>query len=439
MPERQHPLPPAEEAQLADALERRRKQIDREIADYISDKEKEYRKFEKRLRSEKRDAERQKILQCERELEKAEMRRRGSRDQGISALSNGKGQKSPIASTPTRANGVRFTEPTEIPLESETGYSKVRKGSRSSSHHLPNDGLPVHERELEFQGLFTPSYLPLLSGKHQFSEDTPLEKSTASSQLTALHQTDQRSSSAPSPSGPAPQTVNPPSTPTNTPLLSSSDPRTEAMSHRRSSSRSDVSISSLRSSLRGPKQTRSPKRVLFSIDNTVVSPSTSPLSQRRAAGQKSTIGSSLADQSISHPNSENSADPSVIPSSWQADIPIHSNHTSLLSNVPITGIQADGNNGKPPNSAAQMAGTLSPSAGGGGDDFEHVGDEDDLFVFDEDIRHKGEGQEDAGNGDGEEEFGDEELEGLGRQLESSPHAGSLPIEIRWPVKRDVRD
>ncbi|KAI4162189.1 MAG: hypothetical protein LQ342_004209 [Letrouitia transgressa] len=437
MPERQHPLPPAEEAQLADALERRRKQIDREIADYISDKEKEYRKFEKRLRSEKRDAERQKILQCERELERAEMRRRGSRDQGISTLSNGKGQKSPIASTPTRANGVRFAEPTEIPLESETGYSKVRKGSRSSNNNLPIDGLPVHERELEFQGLFTPSYLPLLSGKHQFSEDSPPRKSTASSQLTALHQTDQRSSSAPSPSDPAPQTVSPPSTPTNILPLSSSDPRTEAMSHRRSSSRSDTSISSLRSSLRDPKQTRSPKRVLFSIDNIVVSPSTSPLSQRRATGQKSAAGSSPADQSIAQPSSGNPADHSVIRSSWQADIPVHSNHKGLLSNVPITGLQPNGNNGRPPNSAAQTAGTPSPSAGGGGDDFEHVGDEDDLFAFDEDIRYKGEGREDEGGG--EEEFGDEELEGLGRQLESSPHAGSLPIEIRWPGKRDVRD
>ncbi|KAL9613301.1 MAG: hypothetical protein Q9167_002122, partial [Letrouitia subvulpina] len=398
MPERQHPLPPAEEAQLADALERRRKQIDREIADYISDKEKEYRKFEKRLRSEKRDAERQKILQCERELERAEMRRRGSRDQGISIQSNGRGQKSPIASTPTRANGVRFAEPTEIPLESETGHSKARKGSRSSNHNLPIDGLPVHERELEFQGLFTPSYLPLLSDKHQFSEDNPLKKSPTSSQLTALHQTDQRSSSAPAPSDPAPQTVDPPSTPTNTSLLSSSDPRAEAMSHRRSSSRSDASMSWLRSSLRGPKQTRSPKRVLFSIDNIVVSPSTSPLSQRRAAGQKSATGSSPSDQSMSQPSSENPADPSVIRSSWQADIPVHSNHKSLLSNVPITGLQPNGNNGKPQNSTAHMAGIASPSAGGGADDFEHVGDEDDLFVFDEDIRHKGEGQEDEDGG-----------------------------------------
>ncbi|KAL9044210.1 MAG: hypothetical protein Q9214_002638, partial [Letrouitia sp. 1 TL-2023] len=390
MPERQHPLPPAEEAQLADALERRRKQIDREIADYISDKEKEYHKFEKRLRSEKRDVERQKILQCERELERAEMRRRGSRDQGIPTLSNGKGRKSPIASTPTRVNGVRFAEPTEIPLESEMGYSKVRKGSRSSNHNLSTDGLPVHERELEFQGLFTPSYLPLLSSKHQFSEDNPLEKSTASSQLTEPHQTDHRSSPAPAPSDPAPQTVNSPLTPTNTPLLSSSDPRTEAMSHRRSSSRSDASISSLRSSLRDPKQTRSPKRVLFSIDNIVVSPSTSPLSQRRVTGQKFATGSSPTDQTISQTSSENPADPSVIRSSWQADIPVYSNHKNFLSNVPITGLQPNGNNGKPPNSAAQMAGIPSPSAGGGGDDFEHVGDEDDLFIFDEDIRHKGE-------------------------------------------------
>ncbi|KAL8998481.1 MAG: hypothetical protein Q9188_006096, partial [Gyalolechia gomerana] len=53
----------ADEAQLAEALDLRRKQIDREISEFKVEKDKEFRKFEKRLRSEKRDAERQKILQ----------------------------------------------------------------------------------------------------------------------------------------------------------------------------------------------------------------------------------------------------------------------------------------------------------------------------------------------------------------------------------------
>lgn len=103
----------------------------------------------------------------------------------------------------------------------------------------------------------------------------------------------------------------------------------------------------------------------------------------------------------------------------------------------------------------------------GGDGFEHVrGEEaDDLFAFDEDLNRYRDRSLDADGDDGSDENnndnGLEEKEGgsiipdEGEELESSsgggakeeeeeellqtsgssPHAGSLPIEIRWPVRR----
>ncbi|KAL8741437.1 MAG: hypothetical protein Q9190_005958 [Brigantiaea leucoxantha] len=451
IPDRHHPLSIHEEAQLADALDRKRKQIDREIVEYIADKEREYRKFEKRLRSEKRDAERQKILQCERELERAELKRRSSRDQGIPTLSNGAEQKSPTASAPSRVNGVRFAEATEIPLDGDTGYPNSNRRARSDWTNNPPDGLPVHEREVEFQGLFTPSYLPLLSGSHQLEEEQSGIDGTAASQSSDLTQSDQRAASALSPSRSAKQTTNSASSAPHTQLNSSSDPRDESMSHRRSSSRSDASIVSLRSSLRDPRQARSPKRVLFSIDNVVVSPSASLLTQRKATGQKPAAGSRPTDNAISDPklfvldHEIGTGRNSTHPVHWKAEIPSQRNAKKPGADSGTARAQSNEDETRPVHPAAQMARSSSPAMGGM-DDFEYVGDEDDLFTFDEDLQYKGKGQSDTTRGrnghDGEDNMAEEEGVDKDRDQDllptNSPHAGSLPIEIRWPGRKDSR-
>lgn len=416
----------AEETQLAEALELRRRQIAREIAEFKIEKDKEFRKFEKRLRSEKRDPERLKILQCEREVEKANQKRRGSQDQLTlySADDLNTGGDVGDRDQSTRSSGVRFSSAVEIPPDEDT--RRQSKGTKKSTTGGPSQKTQsYHEREIEFQGLFTPTYLPLLSGQHPDQREDPLD--VASTNPGGISSTyEQTSPSGANSTGrQGPFSDSAPFNPAHPHHLSSSDPRKMSMSERRSSSRSDTSASSLRSSIRDRKSPRSPKRVLFSIDNVVVSPSTSPVMQRKANTLKKT-GSN--DRSV------------VIPSYLEApkdviklDQPTLPGQAAL-TNVPTTNGRANGG-GRLTHPAAQI-GSSSPSMGGDG--FEHIRgeDDDDLFAFDEDVTYGDKIQANDSLGDNikEDELGNE-VEALPT---SSPHAGSLPIEIRWPGRRDPR-
>ncbi len=69
----------------------------------------------------------------------------------------------------------------------------------------------------------------------------------------------------------------------------------------------------------------------------------------------------------------------------------------------------------------------------GGDDFERIETEDDLFAFDEDLT--------SGKSEGEEGDRKAKITGYDENEDSdeplpvgSPHAGSLPIEIKWPSR-----
>ncbi|KAL8655804.1 MAG: hypothetical protein Q9226_002898 [Calogaya cf. arnoldii] len=401
----------AEETQLAEALELRRRQIDREIAEFKVDKDREFRKFEKRLRSEKRDTERLKILQCEREVEKANQKRRGSRD-SLAVYSAGDSNTTGNAADEddgTRSNGVRFSSAVEIHADEKTRREK-KEAKKSASAGSSQDSQSTHEREVEFHGLFTPTYLPLLSGKPTDQREGPLDQTSARPD-EASPAPEQNSSSGAT-------TVHPHQPP-------SGDPRKMSMSECRSPSRSDTSVSSLRSSIRDRKQHRSPKRVLFSIDNIVVSPSTSPVMQRKANASKKTGSNdrSVVVPSYSDaPKDETTPDRSTLPGK------------AALTNVPTSSVQENGG-GRLARPGAQMA-SSSPSMGGDG--FEHIrgGDDDDLFAFDEDVtyRVRATAADDLGDEIKEDELGN----GLEALPTSSPHAGSLPIEIKWPGRRDPR-
>ncbi|KAL8702609.1 MAG: hypothetical protein Q9201_004215 [Fulgogasparrea decipioides] len=429
-------LSTADEAQLAEALERRRKQIDREIAEFTADKEKEFRKFEKRLRSEK-DAERLKILQCEREVEKANQRRRRSSDHlPVHSIHQSNGSmESADERKGSRSDGVRFSEAVEIPLDDDIGQSK-QEGSKLSKGGASKHQQPSHERELEFQGLFTPTYLPLLNGKHQdLQEDTADVPSSQRDQVVGLDPINLPSRPAAS-SAHVQTSGSAPTTSTTPRHLSSSDPRKMSMAERRSSSRSDTSASSLRSSLRDPKQVRSPKRVLFSIDNVVVSPSTSPTMQRKvnASGRN---GPSDRDVDLASPTGAVAEEGynSYTAYAWRRNPSVQSSKPTM-AHATVTNGHANGGVSRPQHPATQVWST-SPSMGGDG--FEHVRKEedDDLFAFDEDISFREKESQDEDDAD--EEINDEELETRKNELPtSSPHAGSLPIEIKWPERKDPR-
>ncbi|KAM0801022.1 hypothetical protein BDR22DRAFT_228611 [Usnea florida] len=261
------------EHQITEALDRKRRQVDLEIAEFKAEKEREYRAFERQLRSRSKDNGVQDAPQSQRKRDRSKQKdvaeaspmQKEEANQVQRQTNFGEPKQKRPESGATDLNAI-------IPSISSLGESPVFLDR-------PRDTLGG--REKEFEGLHTPSHLPLV-------EDTLVDKRTKSREpfqppsftledLAALRRNGNAmlSSSAEIAHPPMTSPPLPPSRP-----LSSSVPPAKPSHHRSDSTRSDNSIASLRSSLRDPKQPRSPKRVLFSIDDTLVSPSTSPIAQR---------------------------------------------------------------------------------------------------------------------------------------------------------------
>ncbi len=144
------------------------------------------------------------------------------------------------------------------------------------THHHPNDQSFTHQRELEFQGLFTPHFLPLLDSSDHSAEPTNpnLETHSVPQKPESLVNAppDHLTRTAPQITPLTYRTSTKPqrlsTSTTNPPRLSSSTPTRSPPS----------SSAALHSSLRSPtsKKPRSPKRVHFQIDNVAVPPSSTP-------------------------------------------------------------------------------------------------------------------------------------------------------------------
>jgi len=412
---------------IAGILEQKKKEIEQEIADFRSTKEDEYRAFERQLVRGVCDSARE-----------VEGREDGKRPEKQNSLSN---QKKPPHRELSELKKLGFESFNGTVRAQELGDPVIERSETASdsSHyersrgwqegHLGSlDKTRIHERELEFQGLFTPSFLPLLDckdrhrsvaayGESQIDNDSP---SISLDNGKQVHGSDARktklglSSSASFPNAHHSSSLSPP------PVrpMSASVPR-QPPHQRRSSSRSDTSIASLRSSLRDPKQPRSPKRVLFSIGDKLVSPSTSPLMQR-AIAESSIINAS---SSISRDEPESTRIQSNV---WDM-FPWTKQSADV---APIGKAPAGFRNAQPQPSPTGVS-IKSPFPSG--DDFERIETEDDLFAFDEDLTIGKSGGEEGDReatitGSDENEDGDESLPA------GSPHAGSLPIEIKWPSK-----
>ena len=415
--------PDVQASRLVEVLERKRKQLDLEIADFKTKKDDEYGLFEKHLRNAHLDEEKEKggSNPSQSSPQRGRQQDRGPR-QGEAVQENGRAGK--------LQKGFGGDA-----VEDQVQSSYLSDAPNAQKDPVVGSFLHEHEREEELRGLFTPNYLPLLEGtpkdQRRGSREallTPLlnpqEASTANRNTAQVF-----SSSATLPTSTSSASPPPPST----------RPLAASVPHRRDLHvRRDSSIASLRSSMRDPKTPRSPKRVLFSIDDVVVSPSTSPVAQRtskRPASQP--IG--LFDM------------PSAFQKTEDTRTGIYEGYhvmdrTKSLSTKP----ENSGSNGIVPSATPngrlsslvvrnqpQQASNTSPLTGG--EEFEHVNREDDLFTFDEDM-NMGDSDDEKGNGDrhrdvvsDEEEDGQEEMPG------SSPHAGSLPIEIRWPARHASRN
>ena len=418
----------AERVWIAEMLKRKRKQTDREIAEFKEEKEKEYIAFEQRLRAGGRESGSQGAIRPSLDPRDVDKRREEPPDYGEKQGSNTASEKGPFGpaerSDPPSATSLLDQHPRNTELSSRAPETPF----------MPASSTPVtfHEREVEFQGLFTPSYLPLLdsSTKNQenVSSKTPLTISIKPNQLTMLVR-DPKSTLSSSATLPA-SVISSSSSPPTARHFSASLPREGSLNIRRSSSRSDTSIASLRSSLRDPKQPRSPKRVLFSIDNVVVSPSTSPLAQRSSSAPKS---HATGLDNVSH-----DFERAAISESKEGD------NVERWDDRGFSTYSQNANANIPSKKGKQHTGGLSyralesitAASLTGGDDFERVGYDDDLFSFDEDMDLGEPGH--VPNKGGDIESDDEGPGDKEAMTSSSPHAGSLPIEIKWPARQDPR-
>ena len=415
------------EHHITEALERKRRQLDQEIAQFRAEKEHDYNVFERRLRDKSKENGAQDASQSQ--------RKRGRSKQKNGAAEAGSTQKegaSWVQRESKNGNDFRMS----LGEEAEDPHTAVQLSPRSEGSPGPSGRFTeaLQEREKEFQGVFTPSYLPLVedtpgNGRSRSGEQFETSPFNSEGIPAARHNSSAMLSSSA-------ETTHPPMT--SPPLqparpLSSSVPPEKPLHHRSDSSRSDNSVASLRSSLRDPKQPRSPKRVLFSIDDTLVSPSTSPVAQRSNS------------KSITKP-----ADSIDVAGGFEKFEVVRNRNGSGLTvdkseingaDFAAAGLQADGWTtgllafGR---TAESKSSNTLPSAGGA-DDFEHL-DSDDLFTFDEDMERTGESksQEPDLGGEYDEDLELDEKKGKDSLTGSSPHAGSLPIEIKWSGRREGR-
>lgn len=419
--------PEQKEHQITEALDRKRRQLDQEIAEFKAEKEHEYRDFERQMKGKSRENDVQDALQNQ--------RKRGRSEQINTVAGAGCAQRVE-ATHVQRESDDRTIGQKDLGQEMEdlkdTIRSKTNPGSSPDPPDQPNEAL--HEQERVFQGIFPPSYFPSVG-------DTLADEGNRSMDLLHNPPFNSRDLSAARYNNSAmlslsaetvhPSMTSPPLPPARP--LSSSVPPEKPSHHRRDSSRSDTSIASLRSSLRDPKQPRSPKRVLFSIDDTVVSPSTSPIAQRLQSSAQIKPTNSVDNiggfEKFEVVRNHNRNGPAVNRSrnndaNLSSSIATANAWTASLSTF---GRATESNLSKP-----------SPSASGA-DDFEYLGS-DDLFTFDE---HMGwAGKHKTQETDLEDEY-DEDGEVKDKKSKdpltaSSPHAGSLPIEIKWPGRRDGR-
>ena len=365
---------------IVELLDGKRKQLDQEIADFKSKKEKEYKVYEQQLRSwDGRQAAGQDIVThsngeasspVESQLVNDDLKQnvaelhKTAQGDGVEMILNG-------------TNGSRRGEnrrPERIDIFKEP--DSIAEG-RSNAPSLLVPSTPSHDREMEFRGLFTPSYLPLLDGPNQSHAQVEAGRPIPSA-LSRSSSTPSLSSSATLP------------TMAITPLLPSPDhrrlsasvPRQKPPHRRTSSSRSDNSIISLRSSLRDRRQPRSPKRVLFSIDNTVVSPNSSPIAGRSMPillppPSVTDVPHEPAQEEEYNAYEEDHGSVHEI-----EDAPNKYEYPSLafeqtLNTTPSTSLASRGH---------QLLEPTITSPAVGGDDFEDVDTDDNpLFAFDEDI------------------------------------------------------
>ncbi|KAI9815445.1 MAG: hypothetical protein M1827_002579 [Pycnora praestabilis] len=252
---------------IMEAMEKKRKQLDMEIAKYKAEKEEEYRSFERDLRSRGRKP------------GKENDDGGGYKEVNSAALEQMPKLKAPEPPTRPDTESGKGTQPVLIEQPDHLGDQQEEEENEASETGASGHRTPPHERELEFRGLFTPSFLPLLdSGDHGSTTGT-ISAPLLSPEITNVHRAStvtrdslKRTASEPvSATSPSIVSLLTVSLPTRSP---SSSPHRQGPPT--SFLRNHSATASLPSSIRGHSQRpRSPKHVLFKLDDLVVRPAAS--------------------------------------------------------------------------------------------------------------------------------------------------------------------
>ncbi|KAL9638508.1 MAG: hypothetical protein Q9164_001515 [Protoblastenia rupestris] len=420
---------------IVEALGAKRRQLDKEIEDFKAQKEREYNEYEQRLRKEELNEDRGELSQL------------GEEDEAESS-----GHKKRAPSPKDRGTEDNYMNGNSIRRDSKNPRT-ARQAPTDAFGGSP--GPPItherHEGKREKEGVFTPEFLPLIDsqskGHVQKSQESPSPPRPSEGSSRPII-SNLSSSATDRPPSPLPSFLKL-SVP-HAQLSSSAPPYEDAshIHHRSDSAASNISVASLRSSMKDPRQQKSPKRVLFSLGDDVVSPSTSPIMARKpmiggivegrgrdfetvfewgkkGKGKKKTRRkerSSSADSERGRGRQSRDA----------AEDGGVSGETGFLS-------LADGWTKTIPTSTSQSA-TPSLLTAATSENFEKVEKtgNDDLFAFDEDLDSAIPKDPPSNSSTTGSMFDDDDDDRpRGSITGTSPHAGSLPIEIKWPGRRDT--
>ena len=377
---------------LIELLDTKRKQLDKEVADFKATKETEYKLYEQHLRSENKSLTVEQYISGGPSSEASESSSEASRqDNSQQPVDNDPRWSVAELDKTDKENGVKAigekTSGTKNGGDRRPARTDFVDGPAQVVEDFPTAAsrllasTPPRDREKEFRGLFTPSYLPLLDGPNNGHAQTEVVKPISPS-ISRSNSTPSLSSSA---------TL---ATIAITPLLPSASPQRLSASvprqkppHRRSSStRSDSSLTNLRSSLRDPRQPRSPKRVLFSIDNTLVSPNSSPIARRTVPILLPPPSGIVGPQEPSQEEEYNTVDRDNSAVQEIGNAIDESVHPGFAFQQAVNTMI----NNSSPSRGLELVEPIMTSPTIGGDDFEDIDSDDNpLFAFDEevDLRH----------------------------------------------------
>ena len=415
-------------------LDKKRRELDKEIAAFKARKDDEYRLFEKNLKAYYRNIGE---LPAEEEESKIKAESFPKPTETKPAV------QTPMPQQKERGEHTQEKKNETIGASSQsiqglyeavsTRHSASGRGGSPGPSESAKRKRQPHEHERELYGLFTPNYLPLLDSRSREGDRRSSSELLEAANLEKKESSTPKRSTAAILSSSAEYHNQPMSSPPPPPArpLSASVPQDESLGHRRSSSNSGDPMGNRRSSLRNPKEPRSPKRVLFSIDDTVVSPSTSPVAQRSSSV---TTNQAMRLQGSFQKNDSfetiKGKQDKVLPGDKSATA------TASVLGTAFSGPSSGWSSSiSPLRWAYESENRNKSSPFVGGDDFEHVDRDDDLFDFDEDLdaaNSREVKKEDTRGSNSIEEEAVEDVESQKTLVGSSPHAGSLPIEIKWP-------